>query len=111
MTDEKPKSKKWINPPEGYKLKSDIKALCKAVVEKWAGKEFGAWYVEYSTDMLGRVERHGSAFFLSPKQEAVLAKLEVNNWPEGVKDAPATKSAALKSGVVPEPDEFGDLPF
>lgn len=102
MTEEKKQGNKWLNPPEGYKLKSDVAALCAAVVAEFEGKSFGEFYVGFCKDMGTRAAQYGDRLYISEKQMAILTKLEVNRWPDGVKAEPRPKLPDSKT-------QYGDL--
>ncbi len=109
MTEETKQGKKWVTPEAGYKLKSDVGAICAATVERYAGKEFGQWYVEFCRDLGERFKKYGERTIISDKQRAVLSKLEINNWPDGVQPEP--RPAAYRST-----EQYGalgadDVPF
>lgn len=96
MTEEKKQGNKWVNPEPGYKLKSDVAALCAAVVAEFEGKSFGEFYVGFCKDMGTRAAQYGERLYISEKQMAILTKLEVNRWPDGVKESPRPKLSESK---------------
>lgn len=109
MTEETKQGKKWSAVPVGYKLKSDVEAICAATVERYKGKEFGAWYVGFCSDLGERVKKYGDKTIISEKQAAILCKLEINNWPEGIQ-AEARPSVS-KNPVVYSDFGADDVPF
>jgi hypothetical protein len=102
--------KKWSTPPADYKLKSDVGALCDAAVEKFTGKDFGAFYAGFCADLGARYKKYGASTMISVKQMAILTKLEVNNWPEGVKPE-ARPSMGTYDKPFDDPEDAASIPF
>lgn len=75
---------KWTLPPAGYKLKSNIGALCEAAVKEFEGQEWAAGNYKFCKETGERYEKYGETTRLSDAQMLWLQKIEVNKFPNGV---------------------------
>lgn len=107
-------NKKWVDPPEDYRLPEDWFTQLDAVIEAVSWSEFHKGFFE---SFKPKVERFGANVYVSDKQHAIIAKTFYN----AMQDTPKPTVKAMvkwadrmkKTAPIPEVNteaKFGSVP-